>query len=277
MRNEPLHRQLLTLVATGIMSLLLPAGNALAWGRDGHRIIGDIAERYLEATAARQVRALLALDNVASLADVGSWADEYRSTHRQSGPWHYVNIPIVDTGYDTSRDCGGGNCVVAKIEEFRAVLADKAASPRARLEALKFVVHFIGDEHQPLHCADNGDRGGNEVKVTLGGKNTNLHAVWDSDIIAATGMAEPDFPAKLAGTITDADVKAWQNGSPVEWANESYAIAKHVLYTCSGSACTPKFTGTLPPSYPADNALTVRAQLARAGVRLAGLLNTTLH
>src|SRR5262249_30504658 len=139
--------------------------------------------------AARQIRELLALENVTTLADVSTWADYVRLQRRETGPWHYVNIPIrhqlnATEAYDKERDCPLDNCVVAQILKFEAVLKEKTALPVQRLEALKFLVHFIADIHQPLHCSDNHDRGGNDLRYEYSGNPTNLHAVWDTGILA---------------------------------------------------------------------------------------------
>src|ERR1700731_4481412 len=152
-----------------LLVLGLPA-RALAWGSEGHRIVAEIAEQYLEPATARQVRELLAIENATTLAQVSTWADEIRPQRRETARWHFVDIPIhpppgTPAAYDPGRDCPGNDCVVAAIERFAAVLRDKTAAPRERLEALKLVVHFVGDAHQPLHCADNNDRGGNAIHV----------------------------------------------------------------------------------------------------------------
>ena len=141
------------------------AGPALAWGYEGHRIVAEIAEQYLEPLTVRQVRELLALENATTLAEVSTWADEIRPRRPETAPWHFVDIPVhpapgTSAAYDAARDCPRGDCVVAAIERFAAVLRDKDAAPRRRLEALKWVVHFVADIHQPLHCADDNDRGG---------------------------------------------------------------------------------------------------------------------
>jgi S1/P1 Nuclease len=124
--------------------------NSFAWGYTGHRIIAEIAEQFLEPQVVRQIRDLLAIENVTTLTDVATWADQIRLQRPETGPWHYVNIPLhpapdQSSGYDAARDCPYGACVVGKIEQFERVLADRQAPARQRLEALKYLVHFIGD------------------------------------------------------------------------------------------------------------------------------------
>jgi hypothetical protein len=142
------------LVATFVV-LVASNGSALAWGYEGHPIIAEIAEQFLEPEPAHRVRDLLAIENRTTLAEVSTWADEIRPQHPETRRWHFVNIPIYPTAgepsaYDAARDRPQHECVVAKIEDFERVLADPQASERQRLGALKYVVHFIGDIHQPL-------------------------------------------------------------------------------------------------------------------------------
>jgi S1/P1 Nuclease len=267
-RTKALVAAFVVLVASNV--------SALAWGYEGHRIIAEIAEQFLEPETAHRVRDLLAIENRTTLAEVSTWADEIRPQHPETRRWHFVSIPIFPTagepsGYDAVRDCPQQECVVAKIEEFERVLADPQASQRQRLEALKYVVHFIGDVHQPLHATNNDDRGGNDVAVTFMGHQTNLHAVWNSAIIGpAVKGDERAYALRLAGDITLAQSQQWSAGNAVSWANESYSIAVHMIY---GQL---PHSGTLPDSYETEALPIVNQQLSRAGVRLAMVLNTCL-
>src|SRR5580692_10642005 len=152
---------------------------AFAWGDEGHRIVALIAASELTPQAKTQVESLLGGDASSSMADLSTWADEIKFHRHETSPWHYVDIEIDSTGYDPARDCPTGDCVVAQIERDERIVGDRSLAMPVRAEALKFLIHFVGDLHQPLHCADNHDRGGNEVKVILGRRSTNLHAVWD--------------------------------------------------------------------------------------------------
>jgi hypothetical protein len=147
-----------------IAASVVPA-RAFAWGGEGHRIVAEIAEQYLEPGAARQIRELLAIDNETTLSDVASWADQIRPQRRETAPWHFVDIPVSAQRYDAPRDCRSDDCIVARLEQFIAALRQDSSKPpsRERLEGLKFVVHFMGDLHQPLHVSDNGDRGGGDL------------------------------------------------------------------------------------------------------------------
>src|SRR6185312_3314064 len=191
-----------------------------------HRIAADIAEQYLEPATARQIHDLLAIENATTLASVSTWADDIRRQRPETAPWHYVNIPInppagTPPAYDAARDCPNGACVVAAIGRFEAVLRDQAAPPRQRLEALKFLVHLVADINQPLHCANNGDRGGNDVHVEFEGRSTNLHAVWDSGILAAMKIGDDRaYALSLAQSITPDEAARWRSGTPANWATD---------------------------------------------------------
>jgi hypothetical protein len=250
---------------------------AAAWGFEGHRIIAEIAEQYLKPATAEQVRELLAIENTTTLADVANWADQIRPQRPETAHWHFVNIPIhpqagTPAAYDPERDCPTGDCVVAKIEEFKSVLRDRNVPARERLEALKFLVHFVGDIHQPLHCSDNNDRGGNAISVEFDGTTTNLHAVWDSGILVpAVKGDERAYALRLARSITPRRAARWRRGSTVDWANESYRIAAVVIYKR-----LPHTAGILPASYEASARAIVNEQLEKAGIRLAMVLNRGL-
>ena len=265
-------------IAAALLAILGLTGPALAWGSEGHRIAAEIAEQYLEPTTARQVRELLALENETTLAGVSSWADHIRGQRRDTARWHYVNIPIrppagTSAGYDASRDCPRGDCVVAAIEQFTATLRDKSASPGDRLEALKFVVHFVADVHQPLHCADNGDRGGNDVHVLFLGRHTTLHAVWDTAILApAVQGDERGYALRLFRSIAPADLARWQSGTAADWATESHKIAPAKIY--GEMQYEPR---TLELFWESELLPVVNEQLEKAGVRLAALLNAALR
>ena len=156
-----------------ITALLLLPSLAFAWGPEGHAIIAQIAEDRLAPAARQQVDQLLDGD---SLAVVASWADEIRIHRPDTAQWHFVDIPKNANDYDPARDCRPtprGDCIIAAIDRELAILRDASADKDKRAEALKFIVHFVGDLHQPLHCADDHDRGGNDVTVKFFRRTTN--------------------------------------------------------------------------------------------------------
>jgi len=177
-------------LVTFLLALLVSVPNLFAWGGEGHKIIAAIADKRLTPGARMQVIALL---EGTPLPDVASWADDVRKERPETSRWHYVDIPYEATSYDAARDCqltDHGDCVIAEIVRAEKMLGDTSQSEADRAEALKFLIHFLGDMHQPLHCAERkdpvtgkGDRGGNDVHLSFFGTPTNLHAVWDSGLI----------------------------------------------------------------------------------------------
>jgi hypothetical protein len=283
----------MTAPAVMLVSMVLGIGQAAAWGPEGHAIVAEIAEARLTDAARAQVVHLLSQEGHQHLDQVASWADDYRQSHRETAGWHFVDIPLSATTYEASRDCPGGNCVVAQIQNFAAILGNKNAAPADRLMALKFVVHFVGDIHQPLHAEDNGDKGGNDIHLIYFGKSTNLHAIWDGGIIeqALGTHLGPNFApdlaatqqeaATLSGNISPNDAATWAptgmaaqlDNATVRWANDSHALAE-VAYQNLPS--TPRPQGW-HQTYQSEEWPIVQDQLSRAGVRLAELLNEELQ
>jgi len=265
-----------TALLASLAFLLGAPPNAFAWGYEGHWIIAEIAEQFLQPQTVHQIRELLAIENVTTLAEVSTWADEIRLQHPETAHWHFVNIPIHPSSgepkeYDANRDCPNGDCVVAKTEEFERVLSDRQKPDRQRLEALKYLVHFIGDVHQPLHASNDHDRGGNDVAVKFMGLPTNLHAVWDSGIISpAVKGDERSYALQLVQHITEEQHQRWSEGTLITWVNEGREVAARTIY---GEL---PHSGTLPDDYETKALPIVNEQLERAGVRLATLLNKAL-
>jgi hypothetical protein len=184
----------------------------------GHRIVATVAEHQLTPRARAEVDRLLALEPGATLASVSTWADEHRT--RQTVRWHFVNFPReARCRYDAARDCRGGRCVVAAIERERKALLSSAPDDE-RLEALKYLVHFVADVHQPLHAGYADDRGGNRVQLQAYGKGAKLHALWD------TGLIEhwPGGPVSLLNQLEASPRPAQEAGLPQQWAEESCRV-----------------------------------------------------
>src|SRR5262249_40785687 len=145
-------------------------------------------------------------------------------------PLHYVNIPLRATTYIPARHCPNGRCIVAAIEHDRRVLADPKASRDARAEALRFLIHFMGDLHQPLHDADNHDRGGSQRLVTFVGHETNLHKVWDGELIDSLGVDQETYFTGLRARMESVDIAGLERGTVADWAMEGHRIAVEDAY-----------------------------------------------
>ena len=243
-----------------------------AWGPEGHSLVSRLA--LTELTPQAQARVAEILGPGRTLVSVASWADQVRNARPESANWHFVDIPISAARLVADRDCRGGDCVTAKIEDFRRVLADSSAPPDRRREALMYLVHFIGDLHEPLHSADNDDRGGNEVRLIFHNRQTNLHSLWDSGLLNRMAPADELFPELEA--MARKHGAQWRKGTVADWAGQSHKTARKVTY-----GKLPKARGsapvTVPPDYERQAAPAVKEQLAKAGVRLAAVLNETLQ
>jgi hypothetical protein len=276
--------------------VLTAAGPAFAWGDLGHEVTALIAYRHLTPKVRARVDALLASDSDAltapDFARRATWADKYREGHRETAAWHFVNIEIDHP--DLNQACFGfpalapgqlasqgpaQDCVVDKIEQFAAELRNPATPPAERLLAFKFVIHFIGDLHQPLHASDHDDRGGNCIGLTdpPDGRSTNLHAWWDTGVVETLGASAPDIAARLDAATSAAQAKAWAMGDPRTWAMESFELGKRDVYALpSRPTCGQHGSVTLSSAYQASARRDAAVQLEKAGIRMAAVLNRAL-
>jgi hypothetical protein len=239
---------------------LLCGPDAHAWGAQGHRVIATLAQNQLTPTARREVNRLLALEPGQTLESISTWADEHRS--EPSRPWHYVNLPRTNCTYKAQRDCADGRCVVAAIQTQVKVLASSAPDEE-RLIALKYLVHFAGDVHQPLHAGFQDDKGGNTYQLQAFMHGSNLHALWDTGLIESLGEDTRTMAARLARKDRG-KVKPW---TAKQAAQESCRIV-------AGS-------GFYPPRVVDDDYITayipvMEDRLTLASARLAELLNRVL-
>lgn len=242
-----------------------PRGIAI-WYDEGHRLVARLAETRLTPRTAAAVRELLGGQ---SLADASLWADRIRGQRRETAPLHYVNIPLGADRYVPGRDCPHDQCIIAAIERDRRLLADTGASPAERAEALRFLAHLVGDLHQPLHVANDGDRGGNDRAVTFLGAEKNLHEVWDGELVQATGLDEEQYFTHLRRLMDSLDAAAVERGTVVDWAMEGHRVAAERAYRL------PPGDAIDPPYFAASLPLVDRA-LVHAGIRLARVLNEAL-
>jgi hypothetical protein len=284
---HPLRR----LASALLLSLCAPL--AAAWGPQGHRTVGAIADRLLTPPAHTAVLTLLAGDldkfgapsGRTTLEAVAVWADEIRGTPADRPRWHYDDIPVCG-GAPRGRYCPDGQCNTAQLERLSALLRDPRATARERNEALKWLVHLVADIHQPLHAADNHDHGGNDVTVVLAGVRTrgreSLHRAWDNELVtlALHSRNRQQPPANIAALAVEARslVGDAGQGSPDSWAVESNNLARNVAYTYAGFACNivPQGTVVLDAAYQQQAEALVRERLLLAGARLAAVVNQTL-
>lgn len=249
----------------GVLLFSPPAG---AWGRLGHRVASIMAEERLTPHALAAVRDVLGPD--VSLADISTWADEQRN-YPDSAPWHYVDVPLSESRYN-SKYCPPGGCVVSKIYDFQRVLQDKKAPRTEKQEALKFLVHFVQDLCQPLHVGDSGSKGGNLIQVRFFGLGSNLHRVWDSQVIERYTTDGRELLEDLKGISIPAFAEEWVKGTPEVWATDSLQVAKKA-YCLPGTQTVMPSGTTLGDNYFRMALPIIQMQLAKAGVRVAWMLN----
>ena len=192
------------------------ASPAHAWGPIGHRITGAIADENLSGVARAEVELLLGSED---LAQASTWPDEMRSDpsefwQKTASPWHYVTVPNGND-YEASDAPPEGDAMTA-LARFTETLRDPKASQDDKRLALRFIVHIIGDLHQPLHAGNGTDRGGNDFNVTWFGKSTNLHSVWDSGLIEQRALSYSEYAKWLSRSITPLEVVAWISCEPSE-------------------------------------------------------------
>jgi hypothetical protein len=282
------------------LGLLLAAAPAAAWGDIGHEVTALIAYRHLTTQARAALDALLAGDSdpltAADFASRTSWADRYRNTHRETAAWHFIDIEIEHP--DVAAACfhfpplaqgqaasagPAQDCIVNKINEFFAELKNPGTPPAERALALKFLIHFIGDLHQPLHTADHADRGGNCIALSPSpdGQDNNLHAFWDVGAVAALGHSAAQIAAALDAQISIDDMRSWNSGDLNAWTMESFALGQQDVYALSRPTaqlptCQAPGAVALSAEYQAQAARDAALQLKRAAIRMAGLLNNAL-
>ena len=286
-----------------IIALLLRASPACAWGDEGHAVIARIALHYLTPTVQARVQALLATDQSGLVPDTGlvseaTWADRYRDSDRdttrahyeQTRAWHYVDIERAAP--DLNSACFGApalppgvaasagpaqDCVVDKIVQFERELRAPGTPPPERLRALQFVLHLVGDVHQPLHAIDDHDAGGNARRVGARGLRAgSLHYYWDVEFVRRAGPDPEILAEQLQQQISAADLSRWRRGTSADWAREAFGVA-----LARGYGNLPMRRGRrverLSQSYVEDATQAVTVQLQRAGVRLALVLDRALQ
>lgn len=238
---------------------LASAGSAYGFGVAGHSIASSVASSRLCAQAGE---AVARLGGGQSLGQLSRWADQIRSvpTWEHTAPWHYMNVPD-DEPLARYRTPESGDVLWA-IDEFTRRLGDETLAREQRVNALRFLVHFVVDIHQPLHVGRAADRGGNAVTFRVDGERTNLHRLWDSGIIARESGPRDRYTASVIA-LARAHADEWAEAPPLEWATESKELRAFVY----------DFDGAPGAAYLDEAGRLLQRQLARAGVRLAATLN----
>lgn len=284
-----------------ISCCLLYASPAFCWWETGHRTVARLAAAHLTPAASARAAQLLQVPNTPeavadALAVASTWPDETRA-QTKTGDWHYIDLALQDDKSDIPERCKDDNCVTARIRLFAAQLSrHDSSAPGSDLDALRYLVHFVGDIHQPLHAVSDADLGGNCERVDPPVDTAkNLHAVWDGAIVNAVNPSDRELAADLDRNLRSfsphlqADLAL---GSQDDWAWESHKLAIKNIYQKLSLPTEPvifpkncqeaplavsNLTLHLPSSYIDDMKPVVREQLTKAGLRLARLLNDSLQ
>lgn len=251
-------------VALGTLLATCVASPAFGWGQTGHRVTGAIAQQYLSPLSQAAMMELLPNS---SLAQASTHADEMRSDpsefwQKTAGPWHYVSVPEGKTYVEVGAPDEGD--AVTALEQFTNTLKDPSATTDEKRLALQFIVHIIGDLHQPLHAGNGTDRGGNDVKVRFFWQDSNLHRVWDSQMLEQRGLSYTEWTAQLTRSITPQDIRNWASTDILEWIKESTEI-RDTIY--------PDNANNMSYDYLYNNLPTAQKRIQMAGIRIAMYLN----
>lgn len=284
-----MRRYFHSLLAAALLCLGAPS-TAFAWAALGHALVGELAQRQLDPKAQAEVARLLAGEPHPTLAGVASWADALRATDperfKATSRWHYINAKGGGCNFDLARDCPDGNCVAGALDKQLAILRDRSQPLDARRDALKFVVHLVGDEHQPLHAGNRPDSGGNRFQVSLrtsiapeayarksyvdGVMGTNLHSVWDYYLLASRGLDLHAYADALDTRPSPVPTGPVSTGVLLDWARDSCMLIDRAgLYPADDQH-------VMDHTYLDKFRPLAESRIQLAGARLAALLNQAL-
>jgi S1/P1 Nuclease len=239
---------------------------AHGWGEKGHRIVAIIADGRLSEQSQKEIRKLLPAGT--TLADAATWPDAEGRRITEFNQLHYVTIPDDADGYDQERDCKDRNCMVEALKWFTSVLSDTTAPLNTQLIALRFVIHLIGDMHQPLHAGRSGDRNGTDITVSHRGHSNTLHLFWDINLVEMMEGNTYEIAKELDSSLSTEELTSWHSGNPKTWTDESFKLSRSYAYNLGEST-------ELADGYVADALPIVRRRILQAGVRLSWVLNNT--
>jgi hypothetical protein len=247
-----------------VLAVTIYSPNGFSWGKTGHRIVGEIAEKNLNPKARKALKEIIGEE---PLWRASTWADEIRSDPARSSTafWHYVSIPTGKTYFDQKRNKDGD--VIEALYRFEDILRDSKSTKDKKLEALKFIDHFLGDLHQPLHVGLAEDRGGNSIKVKWFKDESNLHTVWDEEIINFEQLSYSEY-ANFLNKYSDEEKKNWQKGYYLDWARESQELRPKVYDLPENKNLGYEYGFKMKPI--------IEERLRQAGFRLAYVLNAIL-
>jgi hypothetical protein len=250
------------------LSALILSAALLSWGVTGHRTVGKIAAGHLTPQAKAAVHDLI---GDTTLADISAWPDEVRSqpAYRHTAPWHYINLPLGLSYADFEAKVKGmtQENVYSALQQQEQILGSTASTRPQKVEALKYIVHFVGDVHQPMHVSREEDKGGNTIQLNYEGNGTNLHALWDSKLIDHQGLTFEQMAAAY-DHATPAEIKQWQSDPLIRWIWESYQASSKLYEEVDAMK-----SRAIDDNYYQAHITIVQDRIEKAGIRLAGVLN----
>jgi len=252
-----------------IVSGFFQTDEVAAWGRDAHRIVGNIAMSQIDETARQKLTSLLGKTDRRTIGNACNWPDQVRSLpeYEHALPWHYVNLPRWDKHYSRQRDCPDGNCAPEALKRFSARLADERLPRDQRIEAFNWICHLTADLHQPLHSGYADDRGGNEVEVNYRGRSQNLHSLWDTRLIRSNRPSWRRYSNRLIDELAPPENTSWSVEEVNHWTEEAHRLVQQLVYPKSAEIKSPYVSKAMP---------VIDRQLSLAGIRMARILNAVL-
>ncbi|RNL52426.1 S1/P1 nuclease [Pedobacter jejuensis] len=240
----------------------------ISWGYTGHKTIGLLTENYLTPSAKTAIKDLL---GDTSIADACTWADDARKYPelKETANWHFLNL-LLGLNFDEFKnmvDTLKQANVYSALIKAEETLKQKDATKKQRTEALKFVLHFVGDIHQPMHVSRAEDKGGNTIQLNYEGKGTNLHSVIDTRLLEHSGLKYDSLALKF-NKIPKRKVRKWQRDPPIKWAWESYQISSELYAEIDAMK-----TRNIGEEYYQKHIPMVERRIQQASIRLAGVLN----
>ena len=256
-------RQIPVILSTLVISIFL-----ISWGVTGHRTVGKIAENHLSSKAKAAVQELLGGE---TLADVSTWADEVRSQpeYKQTGSWHFLNLPLGLSYPEFQKQVEGmtQENVYSALQKCEHELLSKETTRAQKVEALKFIVHFVGDLHQPMHISRAEDKGGNTIQLNYEGKGLNLHSLWDTYLLEHQGLSYEQLAEKY-DHVAPQQIKQWQSDPLLKWIWESYEISSRLYAEVDAMKGR-----SIDEAYYKAHIGIIEDRIQKAGIRLAGVLN----
>jgi len=248
---------------------VLQATPAWSWDPLGHLIVARIAEREVGSKAASRLR--FYLEKQGGIESAARWAGDIESERPETARWSFIHIPPAAMELDLEQQCPAGDCVTVKLREFEGIARLGVRNREQITEAVKFMIHLMGDLHQPLHAGYAEDEGGRNIAVALDGRQMSLFEAWDSALVERLGTDDAAIADKLLQRITDAQRQRWREGNLKDWTWETHLLAARMAY----GALPPGSPKILDDDYLEQATQVIETQFMKAGVRLAKIFDRT--